>query len=250
MICTPLRVESMGEAPAEVALKFAAADFHLNTRDVLPLLEGEVRSVQEGHRPVVDTSGRRVRVRQSASAFLWPPYGHNEWDLSLSTRYITGLAVEAAAFRGTFDLTGLRLADLYMRLAASEVRVRLDTPNRESIHTVTLSAAGSSLEMDGLLNANFERLFFEGVAGRYRLNLTGAMVRDAAVHIRAAMCDLIVEVPRGIPVQLKQSGVLASAPGGPLFGTREQGGRLETDGRPALRISVDIAMGSFQMIEV
>lgn len=250
MTITPVRVEAAGEAPTEVEVRFGAAEFHLAPKDMAPLLEGEFRGGTDGVRSQIIQNGNRVCLRQRGPVFLAPPFGGNEWNLAASTRRAMKLRMDAAAFRADLDLTGVPLADFYFRAAAADARVRFGALNPERMPAVTVSTAASSLEMDGLLNANFDRLYFEGIAGRYRLNFAGPLARNTFAQIRASLCDLMVEVPRGTPVQLSQSGVLASAPGGVLFGTREQASEATNSGRPALRISVSIALGNFQLIEV
>lgn len=231
-------------------LRFGAADFRLKSADIEALVEGDVEYSHDQLRPIVETGGSYVRILQDAAGLLFPPYRATEWDLKLSTRYPMDLAIAAGAFRGEFDLSGVPLRRLRLKTGAAKGRVLFNRENPEDLRDLVVSTGASTFEMDGLLKANFQNLYFEGGAGSYRLNFSGALRRTVHADVRAGLSSIIIELPRQIPARIREGGVMSSAAGGGLAGNREYTNKTFSEGEPYLELTARIGLGSLEIVEI
>lgn len=236
----------------DVELRFGAADFQLKSDSVRSLIEGDVKYRDADLKPVVEQGTGYVRIYQHADRVPVPDDWKSYWNLKLSTLYPMELDITAGAFSGDFDFSGLRLRRLDMKTGAADGRVRFDRPNRERMSLMNVKTGASSIQMYGLLNANFDSMFFEGGAGSYRLNFAGSLRRGAAVSLKAGVCDVTLEVPKAIAARVVVRGALTSVSQGSFLvaGTREYVNSAYRAGRDALEITVSMGLGSINLVEV
>lgn len=247
-----ITVPANGSDVIDFELSFGAAEFQLAGDSIKPLAEGEVRYRSIDLKPVVEHRSGYARVSQRTRRVPFPDDWKSYWDLKLSTRYPMELDIAAGAFSGDFDFTGLRLRRLDMKTGASEGKVRFDKPNRERLDYMNIKTGASTLEMYGLLNANFDEMRFEGGAGDYRLNFEGPLRREAEVEIKAGVCDLTIEIPREVAARVLVRGALTSVSQGSFLvaGTREYVNSAYQGGREVLTIHVDMGIGSLSLLEI
>jgi hypothetical protein len=104
--------------------------------------------------------------------------------------------------KGDLDLTGLNVKDLKISAGASSVRLMFDKLNRSVIEDLTIESGLSKFEGEGLCNANFNRLKFQGGVGSYSLNFGGDLKKEVDANIEIGFGSLVITVPRAIGLKV------------------------------------------------
>lgn len=106
----------------------------------------------------------------------------------------------------------------------------------------TFSTGGSSMELKGLANANFERMNFSSGAGTYTLSFDGELQRDASVMIDTGASTVNIIVPEGVNARLTYEGGLSSVDAG--AGWVKNGNIYTLSGSgPTITITTKIGVG-------
>jgi len=192
----------LGDAQsAEVLLRFGAANFHLKP-GATELLEGEVIYNVERLEPEAEyssTAGKaRVEIspRQGTEIKLLPTEGvRNDWEVWLTKEIPLSLRIEAGAFSGDFDLSGLSLTSLEMRTGAARSTVSFEEPNPQKLERIEIETGASEFDLLGLGYANFEEMTFKGGLGRYTLDFAGPLNRSAEVRIETGVSEVTIIAP-------------------------------------------------------
>lgn len=192
----------LGDAEsAEVLLRFGAASFHLKP-GAAELLEGEVTYNVDQLEPETEysTSAGQVRVeisprRGTEIRGLPTERVRNDWEVWLTRQIPLSLRIEAGAFSGDFDLSGLRLVNLEMRTGAARSTVSFEEPNPQELERIEIETGASEFDILGLGYANFEEMTFKSGLGRYTLDFTGPLNRSAEVRIETGISQVTIIVP-------------------------------------------------------
>jgi len=186
---------------AEVLLRFGAANFLLKP-GATELLEGEVTYNVDQLEPETEysSSAGKVRVeispRRGAEIRGLPTERvRNDWEVWLTKKIPLSLRIEAGAFSGDFDLSGLRLANLEVRTGAARSTVSFEEPNSQELERMEIETGASELDILGLGYANFEEMTFKSGLGRYTLDFTGPLNRSAEVRIETGISQVTIIVP-------------------------------------------------------
>jgi hypothetical protein len=171
----------------------------------------------------------------------------NEWDIQLGNDVPLNLTVNAGAYKGVLDLSGLRLKSLSINDGASDSSVTFDEVNPEDMSTLRYATGASQVTLSGLANANFEDMIFKGGAGDYTLDFSGELQRDASVDITTGVCSLRIVVPQGTPVTVKLSGGLSDVKTDGTWTVKGQTYSTAGDG-PAITINLDMGVGSLTLV--
>lgn len=184
---------------AEVLLRFGAANFHLKP-GATELLEGEVTYNVDELEPDTEYSSSAGKARVEIS-----PQGEirrlptervrNDWEVWLTKQIPLSLRIEAGAFSGDFELSGLRLEDLEMRTGAARTTVSFAEPNPQGLERIEIETGASEFDILGLGYANFEEMTFKSGLGRYTLDFAGALNRSAQVRIETGVSQVTITVP-------------------------------------------------------
>jgi len=186
---------------AEVLLRFGAANFHLKP-GAAELLEGKVTYNIDQLEPetAYSSSAGKIKVeisprRGTEIRGLPTERVRNDWEVWLTKDIPLSLRIEAGAFSGDFDLSGLRLADLRMRTGAARSTVSFQEPNPKELERIEVETGASEFDLLGLGYANFEEMTFKGGLGRYTLDFTGPLNRSATVRIETGVSQVTIIVP-------------------------------------------------------
>lgn len=171
----------------------------------------------------------------------------NEWNIQLGNDVPLNLTVNAGAYKGVLDLSGLRLKSLSINDGASDSSVTFDEVNPEDMSTLRYATGASQVTLSGLANANFEDMIFKGGAGDYTLDFSGELQRDASVDITTGVCSLRIVVPQGTPVTVKLSGGLSDVKTDGTWTVKGQTYSTAGDG-PAITINLDMGVGSLTLV--
>lgn len=232
----------------EVHLRFGAGRLDVSA-GVEGLFSGEFAYSPDRLRPEIEyteSKGRgRLSIKQEARRFFWPfrPRVRNEWTLRFSGQVPLRLDIDAGACEGDLDLGGLRLTDLSIDAGASKLRIEFDEPNPERLRRMDINAGAADLALEGLGNANFEKLRFHGGAGDFTLDFSGQWRRTAEVDIDAGVCSITIRVPKelGTKVTVGKSPISSVTLEG--FQRSDRGYVNTSYGRSEHELAIDFDMG-------
>jgi len=214
------------------------------------LINGTVRYNVAGWEPIVTRSGNEIAVKQEHVEVRGIPGGNliNEWKLQLSNTVPLDLRIEAGAYEGTMDLSGMSLRNLNISDGASKSEVRFNSPNPERMDTLAYKTGASQVSLFNLANANFSEMTFDSGAGNYLLDFGGTLQDDATVEIKSGVSAVTIQVPEGMVVRLDHDGALNNIETEGDW--QRQGSNYETQGSGStLTIHVEMGVGSLKLVQ-
>jgi hypothetical protein len=128
---------------------------------------------------------------------------NNHLDVVLSTHYPTELKLEVGACDAAVDLGGIRLTQLSLEIGAASGDIDFSEPNPERMSDLKIEAGAASVGLTNLGNANFERLKFEGGAGKFDIDLRGKYTGESYVDLEIGLGKANIILPEEIPVRIK-----------------------------------------------
>lgn len=231
-------------AVADVTLSMGAGTLEL-TGGGDGLVSGEIRYNVAEWKPTITSADGAVTIEQNAgdNGFAIPPSGSeivNEWALKLGDVPMD-LTINAGAYKGTLDLSGVPLQNLSISDGASSASVTFDSLNPEEMDKLRYDSGASSVTLSGLANANAHDIIFKGGAGDYTLDFTGGeLQRDTAVDITAGVSSVKLIVPEGMNVTVKVNGAISDVN---THGTWTASGSTYTTSGSGFTLTVNVDMG-------
>ncbi len=237
-----------GAKVAAVAINMGAGKLSLSGGSS-SLLSGEVKYNVPEWKPTVEVSGDTVTLSQQLKdQNIGIPDKNvvNEWTLQLGSTPMN-LTVNAGAYDGELDLSGVPLRSLTVHDGASNASVNFNEPNPEQMDTLAYETGASNVKLLGLANANLQTLKFTGGAGSYELDFSGTLQRDANVEVHTGVSSVKITVPAGTQAKVTVTGALNNVS---TEGTWTSSGKTyETQGSgPTLTITVDSGAGSLTLV--
>ncbi len=206
--------EAMPTDVDEVALTLNLTAGQLNlSGGAAGVLEGDIRDNVVDWAPTVTNTGDTLVVDQGASQADQGGFNLggdnlvNDWNLQLGD-IPYNLTVNAGAYDGALDLSGVPLRRLAINDGASQAVVEFNRLNPEPMDSLTYQTGASKVTLRGLANANTGEVSFTGGAGDYELDFTGDLQRDMHVTVTAGIGNLNFIVPVGANVVVNVSGGL------------------------------------------
>ncbi|MBL8058181.1 MAG: hypothetical protein JNK29_15860 [Anaerolineales bacterium] len=237
-----------GEAVAEVTLEVGAGNLKLAGGGD-GLVSGTVEYNVAEWKPEIKRDGNALSITQGFNKDKFGiPEGDliNKWDLRLGSTPLE-LTVNAGAYEGQVDLSGVKLRRLEFNDGASTNTVTFDEANPEEMPLLKYPTGASTVTLNGLANANFTEMSFEGGAGTYTLDFSGELQRDARVSIRAGVCTLTIRVPAGTQTEVTKSGAVTSVKTEGTWTSSGDTYAIKGSG-PVLKIDVDMGVGTLNLI--
>jgi hypothetical protein len=125
------------------------------------------------------------------------------WLVYLPSETPTDLSMRLGASQAVIDLSGVPVTNLDLDCGLSRADLRFDTPNPVQMDKLSIEAGLAEFRADGLGNARFNRMSFDGGAGRFALDFTGApLAADGVADIDVGMADVIITLPAGQPISV------------------------------------------------
>ncbi|MGA2111008.1 MAG: toast rack family protein [Anaerolineales bacterium] len=233
---------------ASVTFELGSGSLHLSA-GASGLAEGNIRYNVADWAPQVQRSGSNLTIRQqtSTSTFaLEGPQVVNDWDFRLGPVPMN-LTIEAGAYHGNLDLTGLFLRNLSISDGASQSEVNFGQPNPETMQLFSFRTGASTATLRGLANANFQEMTFDGGAGDFTLDFGGELRHSATLRLRTGVSSVRLVVPTGL-------NVLVTTQSGPSSvqtdaGWRASGSTYRHGGTgPLLSITIEMGLGSLSLL--
>ena len=212
------------------------------------LIEGSIVYNVAALAPVVKKGDHSVNISQAGELQGVPGSDLvNEWNLKLGKTPID-LLINAGAYQGSMDFSGVPLTQLVIRDGASKNIIRFNQPNPAKMTRLEYYTGASNVEISGLANANFDEMRFEGGAGSFELDFSGTLQRDGHVQIVGGVNDIRLTLPKGLPVIINLTRALGNVN---TEGTWTIHGKTyETDGSgPRLMIDVENGVGNLDLIQ-
>jgi len=201
-------------------------------------------------KPSITTSGSQVTIDQGSFDYEitgLPNFNdlENEWDLVLGSQPIE-LDIKAGAFDGEFELGGLALESLKVFGGASDVELYFSAPNLTPMESLRYTAGASSVRLYHLANANFTYMDFDVGVGNYMLDFSGELQRDATINIDAALSNVTIIVPAGVPASVNLGGGLTNVSTQGTWSGAEKDFSQPGNG-PSLTINIDLGAGNLTL---
>jgi hypothetical protein len=172
------------------------------------------------------------------------------FDLALGTAQPYMLTIETGASDTAFELGGLPLTRLIVKLGAGKNALRFSTPNPRAMSVFDLDAGAGSMEIYGLANANFADMTLDGGAATFTCDFGGTLQRDAYARISTGLSAVDLSVPRVTAARIISEAVLGQLDVSSGFTTREGGywtAAALAGGTPVLTIHANVALGSLRL---
>lgn len=131
-------------------------------------------------------------------------------ELRLGRDVPTDLELAVGAAETKLDLGGVPLTRFRMATGASETRIRFDEANPVTMEELRVKAGASDFRMEGLGNARFRTMRFEGGIGDLTLDFSGAWSADARATVKMGLGSLRLRIPSDLGVRLEKATVLTS----------------------------------------
>ncbi len=171
----------------------------------------------------------------------------NDWDLKLGNQVALDLTINAGAYRGRLDLSGLMLRRLEINDGASDGDVKFNVANPESMEKLIYRTGASKVNLYGLANANFVDMTFDSGAGDYLLDFSGTLTQNATVTVHTGVSALTIVIPAGMHAVVTNSGAITNVTPSGTWTVSDH--VYETTGSgPTLTINVDMAVGSLKLV--
>lgn len=218
----------------------------------LGLVSGTITYNVTEWRPKISRTDDSVAIRQGSTK---GPSGEgdivNQWDLELGQAPMR-LKIEAGAYVGVLDLSGLSLQGLDVEDGAAQCQVVFNLPNPSQMELLRYRTGASTVSLRGLANANLAALEFVGAAGTYSLDFSGQLRSDTVAEVTVAGGTLRIEVPGTTRLEARiknTTAEVASEGAWTIDGTTYRTPALvsDADGK-TLTIEVEMTAGSATLV--
>jgi hypothetical protein len=213
------------------------------------LINGTVEYNVADWKPEITRSSNTVSVSQKNSSNAGMPSGNiqNDWNLQLGDDLID-LTINAGAYEGKIDLSGLSITNLQIADGASKSTIHFDTLNPVEMDEISYKTGASDIELLGLGNANTKSIYFASGVGSYTLDFSGDIQDDINVRIQSGMSDMTIIIPDNARAKVKLTNGLSNID---ATGTWTISGSTYESGTsgPLITINLDMAIGNLQLIQ-
>lgn len=230
-------------------LKFGAGELHLSPGAENAFVDGTAVYNVPDFKPKISQTEDTVRLETGELNIKGIPNFNsnikNDWDLKLGSQPLK-LNIEAGAYKGRLELGGLSLEELEVNDGAADVDLSFSEPNRVEMESFRYKTGASKLYLEGLANANFERMTFSSGAGEYTLEFSGDLMRDMTVNIESGISSVTLIVPEGVSARVIFEGGFSNVD---AHGEWDKNGNeylLQGSG-PTITVYVDMGAGSLEL---
>lgn len=214
------------------------------------LVAGTIDYNVESWQPKINRSGSSLSITQSSTSSIDGIPSNkivNKWDLKLNSSTPINLDVEAGAYKGKLDLSGVRLRELDISDGASQSEVMFNIPNPERMDRLVYKTGASKVDLTGLGNANFAEMRFDGGAGTYTLDFTGKLQQDGHVVVQVGVCNLTIVIPEGMNARINNKGSLTNINTQGTWSVKDNSYEATGEG-PLIEIDLEMGLGNLNLI--
>lgn len=236
-----------GAAPLHILIEMGAGELRMDSGSA-QMLEGTIKYNVLNWEPSITRTADSIELLQNRTQSLNFNSGQviNEWDLLLG-QHPFDLTLNAGAYQSRLKLGGLPITELRINDGASDSRVSFDEPNPLVMEKLSYKTGASNVTLEGLGNANFQSLTFEGGTGSYLLDFAGEMRQDANAQIKVGLSSVELRVPADRNCRVIVSGGMSNInPRGTwtISGTSYS---IQGEG-PLLEIKIEMGLGTLNLV--
>ncbi len=212
-------IELKDEKSVSVKIEFGAGELYLSRSSSDKMLQADV-SYDPEHSDFVLEYDRKeaggelflgTDFDESKHLDLDDAKDENWWDLKFTDKIPIDFDIDVGAAESELDFTGLKIKDLNVDIGAAKGMILFGKPNPEKISRMNFDAGACKLEIEGLANANFEEMTFDGGVGDFTLDFSGKLNHEAFVEIDMGLGRLTILVPKSIGVKIRSKDSILSA---------------------------------------
>jgi hypothetical protein len=231
---------------SNVRLEMGAGELEISG-GATKLIEGSIRYNVEKWLPTINHDSNQVEIIQGVEGSVNLPGNDviNQWNIKLGN-FPIDLQVQAGAYKGTLDLSGISITNLRVSDGASKATVKFDSLNPTKMERLTYKTGASQVDLEGLGNANTSEIVFEGGAGSYTLDLSGDLQRDMTVKLSAGLSNVRIEVPENANIKVVVGGGLSNVSVGGTWTTNGDTYQRSGSG-PAITINIEMGLGNLEL---
>jgi len=186
-------------------ISFGAGELTLSPGTQDALVDGTTTYDVPNFKPEVIENDGEIELKQGDFKTLNVGDFRNEWDLKLGETPME-LEINAGAYKGRYEFGGLALTDLTIKDGASDVVLSFSESNPTEMSVFRYETGASNVELSGLANANFSTLIFNGGAGDYTLDFSGALQQDATARVETGFGNLTLVIPEDVDARVTVEG--------------------------------------------
>lgn len=211
------------------------------------LVNGTVEYNVADWKPEITRSSSRITLSQNNSSNVGIPDGdiQNNWNLKFGDAPID-LTLNAGAYEGNIDLSGLSLTNLQISDGASKSTIQFDSLNPVEMDELSYKTGASDVELLGLGNANTRNIYFDSGVGSYTLDFSGDIQNDMYVRIQSGMSDMTIIIPDNARAKVEFNNGLSNIDATGTWTISGSSYECGTTG-PLITINMDMAIGNLQL---
>ncbi len=240
----------VGNDPFGVKLKIGAAKVNFSG-GAKGLLEGTIVYNVIDWAPTITRDDTSIEVTQGKVSNVGGININdikNDWDIKFTDKSPIDLSIDAGAYSGTMDFTGVPLASLVIHDGASDNIVSFDSANPVDMSELEYTTGASTVTMKGLANANFGKMTFTGGAGTYTLDFSGELKQDADVKIDAGVSTIKIIIPAGMKVMVEVEGGIKTVNTQGTWTVNDSYYSTEGEG-PTLNMNINTNLGTLTLLQ-
>lgn len=232
--------------PAELTIKMGGGKLDLRGGSA-QLVDGSIEYNVDNWDPSVERDGRAVVISQKVTGSI--PFGdqiENNWNLMLGSQPMD-LTIEAGAYEGTLDLSGVPLTRLKITDGASQSNLVIDTPNPVQMESFSYETGASNVKITGIANSDTDEFNFSGGAGNFTLDFSGTLKRDMRADLEGGLGNITIIIPRGMNARIDLSSSLNTISTEGAWTVENEVYSTNGEG-PLLRIRVQVGVGNLNLV--
>lgn len=198
------------EKSLTVDVEYGAGRLSITPGEANTLYKATLRYDAKAFRPLTQYEDGRLRIGIEGGSIKGRNMKSGRLDLALGTRVPLNLNLQFGAVRAQMELGGLRIREAHIQTGASETDITVGAQNREPCSLMKVEVGAAAFNASGLGNLNCERFEVSGGVGDVKLDFNGAWRVDSDIDINMGLGSLTLTVPRGLGMQVRKSGFLAS----------------------------------------
>jgi hypothetical protein len=201
------QIERTTEESLSAHVDFGAGTFELHKTSSDFLVDAELTYDRKYVEVFVDydkrAHGGRLEMSSDLDSGRFKRNLTNDWDVGLASGIPIDIDLEIGAATLRMDLSDLAVTSLKLDVGAAEAEVWWDQPNTETIEQIVIDCGASSLSMEGLGDANFKEMRFDGGVGSFNLDFGGAWTQSATADFDIGLGSLELTIPEHIGVRIE-----------------------------------------------
>jgi hypothetical protein len=244
-ITDQITVPAPSSGTTRLSIDFGAGELTLNP-GAQNLVDGTATYNVPDLKPQIVTDSNGIQIKQgNLKNITYPSNLKNIWDFKLGNMPMD-LSINAGAYTGTYELSGLSLTNLTVKDGAATVKMSFSQANPSEMALFRYETGASTVKLSGLANANFSTMIFNSGAGDYTLDFSGTLKRDATITISSGLSNIILIIPQNVNTHVTTESGLSNVNAGP--GWVQNGGQYTQSGSgPTLTFLIKTGAGNLTL---